>query len=86
MKNMIIYASPDVEEKILYKHRVELDELKDALKYGKPKFIKQEGKIYMALTHHLRYITMIFEYNKPFANVITAYSSSEPQIRKYNKK
>ena len=86
MKNMIIYVGPDVGEKILYKHRIELDELKDTLKYGKPKFIKQEGKIYMALTHHLRYMTIIFEYNKPFANVITAYSSSESQIRKYNKK
>ena len=86
MKNMMIYASPSVQDKLLYKHRIGLDELKDALKYGKPKITKQEGKIYMAITHHLGYITVIFEYNKPFANIITAYPSSESHVRRYKKK
>ena len=86
MRNLIIYVSPNVEEKLLYKHGIELAELKDALKYGNPRFFKQEGKIYKAITHHLRYITIIFEYNKPTANIITAYPSSESQIKRYNKK
>ena len=86
MKNIIIYTSPSVQDKLLDKHGIELDELKDAVKYGKPKITKQEGKIYMAITHHLRYITVIFEYNKPFANIITAYPSSESHIRRYKKK
>ena len=83
---MIIYVSPNVQEKLLHKHRIEVDELKDALKYGKPKIIKQEGKIYIAITHHFRYITVVFEYDKPTANIITAYPSSESHIRRYKKK
>ena len=86
MKNIIIYTSPSVQDKLLYKHGIELDEIKDAVKYGKPKITKLEGKIYMAITHHLRYITVIFEYNKPFANIITAYPSSESHIKRYKKK
>ena len=86
MKNLQIHVSHNVQEKVLYKHGIEVDELKEALKYGKPKIIKLEGNTYMAITHYLRYITMIFKYNKPIANVITAYPSAESQIRRYNKK
>ena len=86
MENMQIRISHNVQEKILYKHRIGIDELKETLKYGKPKIVKLEGKEYMAITHYLRYITMIFEYNKPFANIITAYPSSESHVRRYKKK
>jgi len=86
MKNMQIHLSHDVQEKVLHKHGIEVDELTEAFKHGKPKIIKLEGNNYMAITHYLRYITMIFEYNAPIANVITAYLSSDLQIRRYNKK
>ena len=86
MKNMQLHISHNVQEKILHKHGIGISELKEALKHGKPKVIKLKGNIYMAITHYLRYITMIFEYNKPIADVITAYTSSEQQIRRYNKK
>ena len=86
MKNLQIHLSHNVQEKILCKHRIDVYELIEAFKYGKPKIIKLEGKTYMAITHYLRYITMIFEYNVPIANVITAYLSSDFQIRRYNKK
>ena len=86
MKNLQIHLSHNVQEKVLYKHGIEVGELIGAFKYGKPKIIKLEGKNYMAITHYSRYITMIFEYNAPIANVITAYPSDESQIRRYNKK
>jgi len=86
MKNLQIHLSHDVQEKVLYKHGIEVEELIEAFKYGKPKIIKLEGKNYIAITHYLRYITMIFEYNAPIANVMTAYPSDESQIRRYNKK
>ena len=86
MRNLIIYISPQVEEKLLHKHGIGLDELKDALKNGNPKILKLEGKIYMATTHYLRYVTIIFEYSRPTANIITAYTSSKSQIRRYKRK
>ncbi|HLG24967.1 MAG TPA: hypothetical protein VI564_08610 [Candidatus Nanoarchaeia archaeon] len=86
MKNLKLHISPDVQEKILYKHGIGIDELWEAIKHGKPKIIRQEDKIYISITHYVRYITMIFKYDEPIANVITAYPSSEPQINRYNKK
>ena len=86
MKNIKVCVSPDVQEKLLYKHGIGLDELKDSLIYGKPRIFRQEKKTYLAITHHLRYLTIIFEYTKPAANIITAYPSSESQIRRYKKK
>jgi len=86
MKNLQIHLSHNVQEKILCKHRIDVYELIEAFKYGKPKIIKLEGKTYMAITHYLRYITMIFEYNAPIANVITAYSSPPWQKRLHKAK
>ncbi|MBI2657140.1 hypothetical protein HYX08_00425 [Candidatus Woesearchaeota archaeon] len=86
MKNLQIQLSHSVQEKVLYKHGIGIEELIGAFKHGRPKIIKIGGKNYMAITHYLRYITMIFEYNAPVANVITAYPSSDPQIKRYNKK
>ena len=83
---MILYASPDVQRKILYKHHIAWDELKDALRNGKPKFIRREGNTYLAITHHERYITIIFNYHPPFALVMTVYISSDEQTKRYNKK
>ena len=86
MRNIKFCVPKDIEEKILYKHGIELDELNDALEYGNPKILKQGERIYMAITHHTRYITIIFEYKKHIATVITAYPSSDSHIRRYNRK
>ena len=86
MRNIKFCVPKDIEEKILYKHGIELDELNKALEYGNPKILNQGERIYMAITHHMRYITIIFEYKKHIATVITAYPSSDSHIRRYNRK
>lgn len=87
MKDIKLEFTENIKEKILYKHGIKADELIDALEYGNPRFFRQEGNIYMLIMRHLRYITLIFDYKKPnIAKVITAYPSSEAQIRRYNKK
>ena len=86
MKIRRFYVSEDVEEKILYKHGISVSELNSALDYGNPKIFKQGDEIYLAITHHNRYITVVFRYDKNVGNVITAYPSSDLHIRKYNRK
>ena len=87
MKNLKLDIAQDVQEKILLKHKIKIEELENALEYGNPRFFKQKGNIYFAIMHHLRYITLIFEHEKPnIAKVQTAYQSSQSHIDRYNKK
>ena len=44
MRNIKFCVPKDIEEKILYKHGIELDELNDALEYGNPKILNQGGE------------------------------------------
>ena len=85
MKNIKFWIEQNIEEKILHKHGIKMGELKDALKYGKPRIRKIRDNIYMAVTYYIRYITLIFEYEKPFGRITTAYPSDDWQIRVYNK-
>ena len=86
MKNIKLYISKDVEEKALYKHGLELEELNNALEHGNPRIFKQGHGVYIIITHYARYITFIFKKDKEEASMITAYPSSDSQIRRYNKK
>ena len=87
MKNIKLDIAQDVQEKLLLKHRIKIEELENALEYGNPRFFKQKGNTYMAIMHHLRYITLIFEYERPnIAKVRTAYHSPQSHINRYNKK
>ena len=86
MKNIKFYVSKDVEEKILYKHGISVDELNSALEYGNPRIFNQGDGIYLAIMHHDKYITVVFRLDKNTRNVITAYPSSDSHIGKYNRK
>jgi len=72
-------------EKIL-KHGLQAGEVENALLHGNPKITKERYRRYVAITSHNRYITVIFEYANFNAEVITAYKSSDWQIRKYQRK
>ena len=74
-----------IKEKILSKHKVSASEIKDVL-LSKPLILKTKLNRYIAIGHHQRYITIIFELNKKTANIITAYLSSDSQIKLYKKK
>ena len=68
------------QEKVLG-HGLEIIEVEHGIRFGNPKFLKDRYGRYTALTHHNRYITVIFEYVDFNALVITAYKSSDWQIR-----
>ena len=85
MKLHSITIEPEIEEKILRKHRITQEELKHALEEGKPKFFVIRSSVYMAITHLYRYLTVIFDYDGRNGKILTAYESSDWQIRRYNK-
>jgi len=74
-----------VQEKILG-HGLQREEVENGLLYGNPKFSKDRHGRYLAITHHSRYITVVFEYISFNVEVITAYPSSDWQIRRYKRK
>ncbi len=86
MRNIKFCVPKDVEEKILYKHGIGLEELNNALEYGNLRIFNQGQGIYIAISRHTRYITIVFTRDKNLATVITAYPSSDPHIRRYNRK
>ena len=74
-----------VKEKILDKHGITANEIKNALAW-KPMVLKTRQKRYMAIGFHYRYITIVFEYDRKTANIVTSYPSSEWQIKLYKRK
>ena len=75
-----------IQEKINKKHGIHRKEIEDALFEGNPLFFKTTEQKYIALTHKDRYMTIIFTHNKDIAKIITAYRSSNWQIKLYKKK
>ena len=75
-----------VEEKIFEKHGVGKEEIEEVLLMDEPKCFKARKNRYFAVGFRERFITAIFEYKKGEADVITAYPSSEWQIRLYKRK
>ena len=86
MKSIKFYVPKDIEEKVLYKHGISINELNNALEYGNPRIFNQGHGIYIAITHYIRYITVVFRQDTNTAPIITAYPSSDSHIRRYNKK
>ena len=72
-----------VEEKTFKKHGVGKDEVEMALLLDEPKYFKTGMGRHAAIGLSDRFITVIFEYKRGNANVITAYPSSDKQIRRY---
>ena len=79
------YIEDRVKEKILDKHNVTAFEIKNVL-LNKPLVLKTKLDRYLAVGFHYRYITVAFEYKTKTANIITAYPSSEWQIKLYKQK
>jgi len=76
----------EVKRKVFEKHGVYFEEVKHGFVNGKPVIYKTKEEKYLAITHHHRYITIIFTYKDNNANIITAYPSPKWQIRLYKKK
>ena len=74
-----------IKEKILYKHKVKADEIKE-LFLSKPLILKSRENRYIAIGHNLRFLTIIFEVVGETAFIITAYPSSEAQRKLYKLK
>lgn len=85
MKFANILIENKVKEKILFKHNVEAEEIKQVL-LSKPLVLKAKHQRYIAIGKDERYLTIIFESKKGTTNVITAYPSSNAQIKLYKKK
>jgi uncharacterized DUF497 family protein len=75
-----------IKRKIFEKHSVEQEEIKDGLLQGKPVVFKTKEERYLTITKHHRHITIIFTYDQQNAQIVTAYPSSQWQIKLYKKK
>ena len=73
-------------EKKLQEHNVTESEAEDALLRDEPKYLKARSGRYMAIGQAQRFITIIFEYANGIAMIVTAYPSSESQIKLYHRK
>ncbi|MBI2543220.1 MAG: hypothetical protein HYW24_03480 [Candidatus Aenigmarchaeota archaeon] len=83
IENVII--EDKVKEKILEKHNVTSFEIENVL-LGNPLVLKTKESRHLAVGFYHRYLTIVFEYGKKTANIITAYPSSEWQIKLFKEK
>lgn len=75
-----------VEEKIFKKHGVGKEEIETILLFDEPTYFKTSKGRYSAIGFGNRFVTIIFGYERRCAEVITAYPSSEQQIRRYKER
>ncbi|MBU1946184.1 MAG: BrnT family toxin [Nanoarchaeota archaeon] len=80
-----IRISPEVQEKIFKKHKVLRDEIENAF-FDEPYYFKDRGGRYVAIGFIDCYVTVVFEFDKGCADVVTAYRSSEWQRKLYKVK
>lgn len=83
IENVII--EDKVKEKVLEKHDVTAYEIENIL-LGSPLMLRAKEKRYLAIGFYHRYLTVVFEYQRNTANIITAYPSSEWQMKLYKEK
>ena len=77
----------NVQEKIFKKHGVMREEIEEEILEGRPRVFKTKDERYKAITHKNQYLTVIFEWDgKETANIITAYKSTNNQIKLYKRK
>jgi len=88
MRIKSVKISPQNKIKINDKHGVTMDEIKNIFFQNKPYFSKTRDGRYSALGKWNRPLTIIFHYNEKSreAEIITAYPSSNWQIKLYKKK
>lgn len=80
-----ILIEDNIKEKILSKHNVKASEIKKLI-FSNPLILKGRQNKYIAIGHYQKYLTVIFEVYKNTAFIVTAYPSSDAQIRLYKKK
>ena len=80
-----IIIEDKAKEKILSKHNVEASEIINVL-LSKPFVLKAKFDRHIAIGHYSRYLTIIFDKKGKNTNIITAYPSSEAQIKLYKRK
>ena len=85
MKITNILIEDNIKEKILDKHNVEATEIKQVI-FSNPLILKSGKNRYMAIGSHQRYLTIIFEIDNGIAFIVTAYPSSDAQVKLYKKK
>jgi len=85
MKITGILIEDKIKDKIISRHNVEADEIKQVI-FTNPLVLKSKENRYLAIGHYQRYLTVIFEMHKNIAFIITAYPSTEVQIKLHKKK
>jgi uncharacterized DUF497 family protein len=89
MKIKIMLVTPEVVEKILFKHGIRPSEVENVLKqkHYKTYFEKVKKDRYMAIGRSLRgYITIFFDYSSGIGEVASARFSNISEKRKYKRK
>ena len=89
MKIGHILVTPEVVEKILFKHGIRPLEVDNVLKqqHNKTYFEKVKKNRYMAIGKSLRgYLTIFFDYSSGIGEVVSARFSTTSEIRKYKRK
>lgn len=85
MKINKIIISFKAQEKIFKKHGITRDEI-EAVFFDEPYYFKAKGKRYIAIGFAEKYVTIVFAYGDKEAKIITAYTSSDWQIKLFKRK
>jgi len=80
-----VTISPEIAYKIRVKHGVKFEEVEKVLLTNPLIYRIKDGR-YIAIGTYVRFVTVIFEYDKCYANIITDYPSSDWQIKLYKRK
>lgn len=89
MKINTVLITPEVVEKILFKHGIRPSEIENVLreKHDKTYFGKVKKDRYMAIGKSLRgYITIFFDHSSGIGEIASARFSSASEKRKYKRK
>ncbi len=89
MKINTMLVTPEVVEKILFKHGIHPSEVESVLKqkYHKTYFEKVKKERYMAIGKSLRgYITVFFDHSFGIGEIASARFSNTSEKRKYKRK
>jgi len=74
----------DIQEKIFSKHNITREQIEEIF-LDAPHFVRIRKNRYMGIGNIGTYITVLFDYLKDSAHVVTAYHSSKWQKRLYLK-
>ena len=85
MEIKTVVLSKQTVYKIHCKHGVRIKEIKSVL-LGNPYVSKTKFERYVAIGKDTRFITVVFTFEQRVAEIVTAYPSSEWQIKLYKTK